>query len=288
MANDERRGFVDREPDLSAAERFVRDWAKAMTVRNRRPLPTDFSHVPRRQAEADEREAIAIRKGFKFSGTERGFLIEETLLHLIEGADWFGENTFVSSATDYDDVKNGADGVIEVIPSEQGDRVPRVAFDVASGTAAEGLAKKLEKILYGGQVRYFRSEAQVDDEGEPTDMSLTGIPFVVLGLDAGLFGSLATTMYDARNKTGRRDPATNQMIPPSGFDQSVLANHPVKALLLEQACVQLRHQRGNLQAVAILAHVEAELEKIKSSPEFRRAAVMGKQSPTHRGLTLAR
>jgi len=280
MAFGERRG-IDHEPDLTAAEAFVCDRVHAYTSRNPRPIPTEFSHVARSVAVADEGEAIRLRKKFRFSGTERGFLIEEALPFLAEGANWFGESSFVFATTDYDDLKNGVDGIIEVAPGV------RAAFDVASGTSSEGLREKISKIYSGGNVRYFRSEMELDEDGDPTEMGLSNLPFIVIGMDPLTFGSLSEAIYVARKETKRRDPQTNEMLTTVSFDQRVLENYPVKALLLEQARAQLRVQRQNPQAMEFLAHVEKELDKIKGSPEFRRAAVIGRQSPTHRGLTLA-
>jgi len=246
--------------DFTVEERFLRDRIREYSERTPRLLPTDFSHVTRRVAEADTAEAIRIRKEFRFGGTDRGFLFEKFMQYQIQQSNWLGENAFVFQTADYDDVKNGVDAVVEFDPNDRRLNVPRFALDI---TTQEHPAEKLEKIYQGARVKYFRSEIETDRDGNPTDLTLGHLPFVVLGVGTRLFADVAKSLYAARTSTDVRNVRTNAITKRVGIDGSVLANHPLKALFLEQARAQLLVQRANPQAEACLWYVEAELEKIK-------------------------
>ncbi|MEI6511583.1 MAG: hypothetical protein WCO25_06150 [Candidatus Uhrbacteria bacterium] len=276
-----------READLSQEERFLRDRIREDVRRTPRLLPTDFTHVTRRVAEDDLAKAVALRREFARTGTERGFLLEQFLQQQIELSNWFGDNAFVFSTTDFDDLRNGVDAVIEFNPHDRRLLVPRLAVDVTTAASAKVLQEKAAKIYEGGRVKYFRSEIETNGDGNPTDLTLGRLPMVVIGIDAKLFGDIARSLYEKRTSMTVRDVQTNEVTKKLGIDRQFLANHPLKGLFLDQARAQLLFQRDNPQAAACLRHIEAELEKIKSSPEYQRAKLIGKASPTHRSLTLA-
>ncbi len=273
--------------DLTIEERFLRDRIREDAERMPRLQPTDFSHVTRRVAEADAAEAAAIRKGYRFQGTERGFIFESFMRQQIELSNYFGDNAFVFSTTDHDDLKNGVDAVVEFNPHDRRLLIPRFALDVTLAASAKVLKEKVAKIRRGGTVKYFRSEIETDGKGNPSDLTLGRLPFVVIGVDEKMFGNVAKDLYAARTSMDVRDVRTNEVTKNLGIDRQFLANHPLKGLFLDQARAQLLFQGDNPQAAACLRHIEAELEKIKSSPEYQRAKLIGKASPTHRSLTLA-
>lgn len=273
--------------DFTLEERFFRDRILEDIERTPRLRPTDFRHVTRRVAEADEAEATAIRKGYRFQGTDRGFLFEKFLLYQIEQSNYLGDSAIVFQTTDSDDLKNGVDAVVEINPHDRRLRVPRCAIDITTRGKPKTIREKVAKIYEGGRVKYFRSEIETDKDGNPTDLTLGRLPIVVLGVDTKLFGEIAKSMYGARTSKEVRNVKTNEVITRLGIDRDFLANHPLKTLLLQQMQAQLFVQRENPQAAAVLRHVESELQKVKSSPEYQRAVLIGKASPTHRGLTLA-
>lgn len=287
---------VDYEPDLGVAERYLRDFIRAANKSRRRPSPVDFSHIPNAEARRDMEEAVAIRKGYQYRGTERGTLLEQLLQLQIELSNWFGDDAFAFVTTDFDDLKNGIDAVIEWGPERAGGLVPRFAVDFTTSSSQDGLQKKLQKIREWSRVKYFRSEVETDEGGEPTDLSLHRLPTVILGLDTALFESFAKMVHEAGtvpvpnpafDETMPQGESNRKFVSPAVQIRKVLANNPFRILLLLQARGQLLAQRNNPLAELCYNRVQMELEKIKDSPEYRRALVIGKSSATHRGLTLS-
>ncbi len=302
--------------DLGQEERGLKKEIEEAIKKSPRLVPTNFAHVSTAEAKSDEVKAIEIRRGYKFKGgKERGTLLEQFMQQRAERSNWFGSEASVFPTTDHDDLLNGTDAVIEW-PKEEGEaQFPRLAVDFTTSSSLEGLETKLAKIKQPARIKYLRSEVELNDEGDPTDMSVSRLPMVVLGLDDDLLGSFAKDIQRARKtpvpnpkfdeKKYKEDkmetPGNRRFISPAILVRDVLENSPYKILLLLQARAQLTTQGDNPLAKQCYDRVQLELERLmyakdekgrdldpkKDSPVYQRALKIGKNSTTHRELTFS-
>lgn len=305
----------DHEPHLEPAEAELAREIRAAVAKSPRPIPKEFGHVSDADAEADQEEAERIRDGYRRSGTIRRPLLEQFMQQLAERSNWFGGEAFVFATTDFDDLKNGIDAIIEWTPEEDGGVTPRLAVDFTTSSTLEGLGPKLAKIKQGGYVKYFRSEVETNEDGDPSERSLSDLPMAVLGFDIDLFGYFAKDIQSARKipvpnpafdvkkfeKYKQETPDNRKFISPAAAVREVLENSPYKILLLLQASAQLATQSDNPMATLCYDRIQLELESLmfakdnagdelvpkKYSPEYQRALRIGKISTTHRELTLS-
>jgi len=114
--------------------------------------------------------------------------VEVTLAYCGETQDWFGENAYLIRTSEYDDVINGVDLVVEFDLGSEDDEPRRVALTVDVTTAVEKsvLEKKIKRNAEKtftrkgdkkAQIKYFKSEAN-DYKGP-----LENIVPIVIGLE---------------------------------------------------------------------------------------------------------
>ncbi len=214
------------------------------------PSVTDFHLHSKAEQEADQREADEMKKKFRGSGHDEADVLEAMLNVEIDRSEWFGALT--SRTTFYDDLK-GTDAVLEWDEKERFGFVPRLLVDVTSSSQQEKIDEKLKKLDEGRDVKYVRSQVDVDRHGQGNEMALKKIPIVILGIDKNLvegLGQYAITFSQERN--GKQS-----------MDRKAFAEHPLKILLLEQALIQVDRQIR--QEVARLAQ---ELINVKDIPEL--------------------
>lgn len=113
---------------------------------------------------------------------QRASALEIIIADQAELNNWFGEQSLITRTTEFDDLANGVDSVVEF---DLGEDVPeRLALAIDASTSAspdviaEKMKKRFEKVVSGdlAEVKYFRS--QIDDAVGP----IAAIP-VVIGLD---------------------------------------------------------------------------------------------------------
>lgn len=171
------------------------------------------------QREADRRLESALRDRYarqKETQPELAFgqLLESFMQAELSRQDWFGA-AFIRP-TDFDDYTNGVDGILEW-PDEDPMTAVRLAVDFTVAETPELLRDKLDKVERGVRVKYFRSRVR-NVRGRAHEASISGVPMVVLGVDRA---TLRKTLEE------------------TGGDPEKLSEHPIRALMVEQAFAQV-------------------------------------------------
>lgn len=163
-----------------------------------------------------------------------------------ELSNWFGENSRVIKTSDFDDIKNGVDMVVEFDQGEEGFENLALAVDVTFGKT--GISKKLEGIKSSidnerlTKVKYFKSERQ------PATGKQLKIPKIVIGIDKEHLTEVGLLWMNRRNKD--------------------LASHPIQAVILQEAREQLEmfrryaESQGKTEIAKLYAKDLSIIEKI--------------------------
>ncbi len=146
-----------------------------------------------------------------------GALLETFMRVELSRQDWFGANYIQTSR--HDDYENGVDGMLEWSEGEEGSSI-RLAIDFTTAESNIVLKKKLEKMERGVSVKYFRSSLR-DRKGHFQEESLSGVPMVILGMDRALL---------------------RKILQETGGIKEQLSEHQIRALVIEQAAVQIGYQ----------------------------------------------
>lgn len=231
------------------------------------PSVTDFHLYPENEQKADQREVEDMKKRFRGSGHDEAVVLESMLNVEIDRSDWFGALT--SRTTFYDDLK-GTDAVLEWDEKDRFGFVPRLLVDVTSSSQQSQIDKKMEKLHEGRDVKYFRSQVDVERNGQGKEMALKKMPIVILGIDLNLvegLGQFATTFSQEKNGKQSMDPRA-------------FAEHPLKILLLEQALIQIDRQIR--QEAARLAQELSSIDdqELKDVVEIYERLLTGTDHPT--------
>lgn len=178
---------------------------------------------------------------------QRSDALEAAMVNLGELSNWFGENSAVFRTTEYDDVVNGVDAVVEINPTDKDeiseDEVQRVALAIDASTSIERevLEKKInrniKKIMgeteHDFEVKYFKSEL-TDYTGPLQDI----IP-VVIGIEsknANELLSIYARILELKKKGAKKDEEEKTEL------KSLLkktAEHPAQVLFFEEIKDQL-------------------------------------------------
>jgi hypothetical protein len=178
-----------------------------------------------------------------------------------ESSEWFGENAFLISTSEYDDVINGVDVVVEW---DQDSGVSRMAAGI-DVTFNHDVQKKIhaikKSILAGnlGVIKYFKSEVS-KIRGEVSE-----VPRIILGADVDTVRELTNEWAVDNNKA--------------------LSKHPVQFQFFDEAISQCRYfidfaERNNQHRIAgaysdLLRVLEFQYQKKKQSlgedPQIRDA-----------------
>ena len=152
---------------------------------------------------------------------EKAILLEALIYTQGESANWFGENAFTIKTSEFDDIINGIDLVVEFVKEDEKTEKPdvsRLALAVDVTTSESFLREKLKKIkaeiIEGslGRIKYFISE----NTGKE---SLIGLPKTIVGT------SMLRTAKTAELWSKQKN--------------NILAFHPMQFLILEEIVLQL-------------------------------------------------
>lgn len=144
-------------------------------------------------------------------------IFEAIVFDQIERSNWLGESAMTIQASDYDDIHNGVDTIVEFEEEDTSHSHLALAIDVT--TSQDSLNKKLDRIkreIESGsltQIKYFYSES-IGFRGEKTK-----VPRVVIGAEKKTISDLVSKWMDQKNKE--------------------LAEHIVQVIILEQIRIQL-------------------------------------------------
>jgi len=138
----------------------------------------DFEEMPGFDVTADKRKVAEKKSSFENqgAGTVIGKFMERLLAHKSDTERLFGEDTYSVLGSDYDDLFNGADLVVEV---NSGDRVVRFSVDISTGSSASKLDVQKRRFSEGklAEVKYFKSEY------DSSVTSLQNVPHFILQID---------------------------------------------------------------------------------------------------------
>ena len=135
-----------------------------------------------------EKEREKVRKAM-IRGELRNKALETLVRENIEMGNWFGENAYAIRTTEYDDLKNGVDVVVE-FDSEDGDKIA-LSIDVSlkASTVHRKIFPNFLKIKNGGaKVEFFASQIQ----GSNFKGEIQGVIPVAIGID----GANADAFFD--------------------------------------------------------------------------------------------
>lgn len=214
--------------DSEAAALYLKEIYRRRDVQ---PSIDEFTCVPQAIREEDKKEEQRLSKEFRNSGTEEGTVLEQFLICEMHRNDWLGGATF--RTTKFDDYK-GIDCVIEWDEADRFHRYPRLLVDVTTSLLPERVSQKQEKVLRGGDVKYFRSPFEQNEEGDEKELSLYGMPVVILGIEKTFLPKIAGMAKSQENGTVLHDGKRVRDIKSAAFQE-----HPLEVILLEQALAQV-------------------------------------------------
>lgn len=149
---------------------------------------------------------------------EKAMVFEAILIDSAEGAEWMGDNAYATPASDYDDYKNGIDGILEFDVEGGSSQVAGMGIDVTYGHNIKSKVGSIEREIGSGEmghIKYFNSELS-DFHGE-----MKNVPRFVVGCDIKTVDELINLWVDG--------------------SPSDLANHPVQLQILHQLLVQCKY-----------------------------------------------
>lgn len=175
------------------------------------------------------------------SSKKRSKILEALMAEQIEISDWFGPNVNTVIASEFDDLFNSIDMVVEFGDEKEKDsHYDPVGIDVTSTT--ERIEKKLYKIRdslrqWGGsRIRYFRSERQ------NPKTTLKEMPRLIIGVEPELLEELSKLWLEANeHRLENRNPLelSSQEKQKIRAARESLAKHRTAKLILEELKIQL-------------------------------------------------
>lgn len=148
-------------------------------------------------------------KKFKKETHERAIIAEAIIADRAEKDNWFGENCFIALASEYDDVYNHTDLILEF--DEEGG-VTRLAVDVTTAENYETLEKKrinIRKDIESGKLtslKYFISE--IDD----TQGKISGLPRIIINISKEDVKELSELIVNKENKKLSKHPIQDEIL----------------------------------------------------------------------------
>ncbi|HMO78724.1 MAG TPA: hypothetical protein PJ997_01280 [Candidatus Paceibacterota bacterium] len=182
----------------------------------------DFSDLyDPRAIESDKKYVAEMKARFSISNTELHEKINNELAEVFEtiifdegeSANWFGENAFLIKTSEFDDIKNGIDMVVEYDEEEGVSRLA-AAIDVTFGhNVTRKIDRIKQEILSGklGTVKYFISQV-ANIRGE-----ITRVPRIIIGADVDSVRGLVNEWVEKNSSHFAKHPIQFQI-----FDQAVL------------------------------------------------------------------
>lgn len=211
------------------------------------------------EIESDKKYVLEMKKKFRENETRESEktktianAIEIIINDQIELADWLGEETYTYQTSEYDDIRNGIDAVLEFIneDEENNQTFLGIAFDI---TYKNDVAKKFLRIKKeidehkNKGIKYFQSE-NTDYKGP-----IENIPRLVIGLDIKSGEELIELYCENRNKE--------------------LSKHFFQFELIDELLYQLdifikySEKVGNEEASILYKEIKEKIIKIKKEKE---------------------
>lgn len=155
---------------------------------------SDFIGLYKDQVEDDESYVTKRKSQFEASATPEkkrnkklSIILEAIINEQIELSDWLGPEAESMAATDYDDIKNGVDSIVEFKEGDLSVRHMALAIDASYSTELSDKLGKIKGEIEKGlltEVKYFHSD-HLDFRGR-----LEKVPRVVVGAESDRLTSL--------------------------------------------------------------------------------------------------
>lgn len=191
---------------------------------------------------------------------ERSEALEVVIGDQAELNNWFGENAMVSRTTEYDDIKNGVDAVLEYDVEGREDKRLALGIDASMRTDIESVRKKIDRNIVKlldkerpAQVKYFKSQVS-DYKGV-----ITGIVPIVIGME----GKNSDSLFALFSQTRRleRSKKNQELLDQKRKD---LEFHPAQRIFLEQISIQLTMYKTLLEGKVEYKEVLDQVNEMQS------------------------
>jgi hypothetical protein len=250
----ERQDFSPKLADVEkAADKILQDSSVSLRLKE-----DDFEDVFDSEEIQRDRQTVAnIKEGFRkqlehfapdeIKRAERGKMISEALEVVIhtqaESSNWFGENALTTRTTEYDDLVNGVDIVVEFdIGSELEPQIIALAIDASMLPKFSSVKKKIDnnikKVVDNTKpmkVKYF--ESQIDGQKKKLNMIVPA----VIGLEGNNANELILLLKQllAIKETIKQGQESKSLTSRKGEVQKQLEKHPAQIIFLKELIVQL-------------------------------------------------
>src|SRR3989339_543342 len=241
----------------SLEETLKRKYEDLINMLPPEPHPDAFTRIgtpESRTRDQHHQDAQTVRFGLEKKETPElafGDLLEAFMQVELSRQNWFGAR-FVR-VSKFDDYDNGIDGVLEW-SGDHPETSFRLALDFTVAANDDVLKKKLGKLQRGNRVRYFQSSVK-DARGRTYETSLSNLPMVILGVDRATL---------------------RKILEETNTDREKLAEHPIRALLVEQAAIQTGLQVRELCARLVgntIGRDEKISERIRTAVQMYREGI---------------
>jgi hypothetical protein len=202
---------------------------KANSYFAKRPSLSSFSDISDEEKDKDEKEIKELKNKWE-PLTEKGKFIknfsriyEATILSLIETNNLLGDNSRIALTSEWDDIKNGVDGVVIFNGKDKNEYFGGLEIDVTFSSTDSTLEKKIESIkqcIRSGDLpslKYFKDPTT----GEHKKISL---PKIILGSQQSSAEGLARLWGSTLDNKNEK-----------------LKNHPIQSKIIMESLMQLRY-----------------------------------------------
>ncbi|MDX1535721.1 MAG: hypothetical protein R3346_03110 [Candidatus Spechtbacterales bacterium] len=206
-------------------------------------------------------------KAQKLLQKSKGEALEVVVGQSIELRDWLGSRAMVQRTSEYDDIVNGVDAIVEFTPDFEDEEVQRIALavDAYSGTSPRILEQKIRKNIdkINGntdpmRIEYFESQIP-DNNGNRYKGPLEEVIPVVIGVSGqnveDLFEDFAK-LVRLRKRGGEINKREKEL--KRSLEQKITI-HPVQRLFLKEIQLQLK---GYLNIPGLRSSTEEEVRDI--------------------------
>jgi len=210
---DDKVEFVKMPRALEKANKILAEYKIKMSdfsdLYGEEVISADMSELKQRESNFSDGRVPEIHERVN---KELATIFEAMIFDQGESSNWFGENAFLISTSEYDDVVNGVDLVVEW---DQDSGVSRMAAGI-DVTFNHNVQKKINaiqrSILNGdlGRIKYFKSEVS-NIRGEVSE-----VPRIILGADVDTVRELTNEWADNNNDRLAEHPVQFQF-----FDEAI-------------------------------------------------------------------
>ena len=185
-------------------------------------VKSDLTYVAEKEEKFKRQDTVEEEEAKKWAK-----ILEAIIHHQVEINDWLGENAITKKSSNYDDIKNGVDCIVELQqPDKSMTSHLALAIDV---TFSSNLVDKMDRIkeeIDSGQlatIKYFKSDF-LHIRGEKKN-----IPRVVVGVDKKNLNRITGPWLNNKNR--------------------IMADHPIKFLMIEEILLQLKSYKNYAEKI---------------------------------------